>query len=125
MKPVSTTADFYDGRGPRAVWLGSLHGDADPATVRGLGCGRLLLAATDPFTYADAVADLLDCWADEDLGHGYHPRNGWPWAWPDSRDTDWVFTFDHGRVWITTGAAWLEHRPTDLGPPRDPPERTR
>jgi hypothetical protein len=29
------------------------------------------------------------------------------WLWPDSRDTDWVFTFAHGRVWITTGRAWL------------------
>lgn len=103
---MTTTADFYDGRGPRAVWLGSLQGDADPATVRGLGVGRLLLAATDPFTYADTVTDLLDCWPDEDLGHGFHPRDGWPWLWPDSRDTDWVFTFVHGRVWIATGRAW-------------------
>ena len=124
-EPVTTTADFYDGRGTRAVWLGSLQGDADPATVRGLGCGRLLLTATDPLTYADAVADLLDCWPDEDLGHGYHPRDGWPWLWPDSRDTDWVFTFDHGRVWITTGRAWHAHRPTDHGLQRDPPDRTR
>ncbi|ONI71134.1 hypothetical protein ALI144C_52385 [Actinosynnema sp. ALI-1.44] len=104
---MTTTADFYDGRGPRAVWLGSLQGDADPATVRGVACGRLLLAATDPLTYSDAVADLLDVWADEDHGHGYQPDGGWPWLWPDSRDTDWVFTFAHGRVWITTGRAWL------------------
>jgi hypothetical protein len=27
--------------------------------------------------------------------------------WPDSRHTDWVFTFAHGRVQITTGRAWL------------------
>ena len=102
---MSTTADFYDQRGPSAVWLASIQGDADPETVRGLGCGRLLLAATDPFTYGDGVADLLDCWIDENLGHGYHPREGWPWLWPDSRDTDWVFTYIHGRVWITTGRA--------------------
>lgn len=104
---MTTTADFYDGRGPHAVWLGSLQGDADPATVRGVACGRLLLDATDPLTYAEAVTDLLDVWADEDHGHGCHQRNGWPWLWPDSRDTDWVFTFAHGRVWITTGRAWL------------------
>lgn len=103
---MSTTADFYDGRGPHAVWLGSLQGDAAPDTVRGTGCGRLLLAATDPVTYAEAVADLLDFWPDHDFGHGYHPHDGWPWLWPDSRETDWVFAFDDGRVWITTGHAW-------------------
>jgi hypothetical protein len=103
---MTTTADFYDGRGPSAVWLGSLQGDADPATVRTVACGRLLLDATDPFTYADAVTDLLAVWGDEDLGHGYHARDGWPWPWPDSWTTDWVFAFVHGRVWITTGRVW-------------------
>jgi hypothetical protein len=103
---MTTTADFYDGRGQSAVWLGSLQGDADPETVRTVACGRLVLDATDPFTFADAVTDLLAVWGEEDLGHGYHARDGWPWLWPDSRDTDWVFTFVHGRVWITTGRAW-------------------
>lgn len=103
---MTSTADFYDGRGPSAVWLGSLQGDADPETLRTVACGRLLLDATDPFTYADAVTDLLHVWVDEDLGHGYHCRDGWPWLWPDSRTTDWVFAFVHGRVWITTGRAW-------------------
>lgn len=112
---MTTTADFYDGRGPHAVWLGSLQGDADPATVRSVACGRLLLDATDPLTYTDAVTDLLDVWTDEDHGHGYHPHGGWPWLWPDSRDTDWVFTFVHGRVWITTGRAWLPARPPVAG----------
>ncbi len=42
-------------------------------------------------------------WADEDLGHGYHPANGWPWPWPEGTHTDWVYAFHHGRVWITTG----------------------
>lgn len=97
---MTTTADFYDGHGRRAVWLGSLQGDADPVTVRTVASGRLALAATDPYTYADAVIDLLDVWADEGLGHGYHPRDGWPWPWPDSRLTDWVYTFDTGAVRI-------------------------
>jgi hypothetical protein len=119
---VTTTADFYDGRGPSAVWLGSLQGDADPETVRTVACGRLVLDATDPFAFADAVIDLLAVWVDEDLGHCYHPREGWPWLWPDSRDTDWVFTFVHGRVWITTGRAWLPAPATGRGLQR---QRTR
>lgn len=104
---MTTKADFYDGRGPSAVWLGSLQGNADPTTVRTVVYGQLMWNATDPFTYAGAVADLLDAWGDQDLGHGYHPRDGWPWPWPDSRATDWVFAFIHGGVWITTGDAWL------------------
>lgn len=52
---MTTTADFYTGHGRHAVWLGSLQGDADPTTVRGVACGRLLLDATDPLTYADAA----------------------------------------------------------------------
>jgi hypothetical protein len=80
---MTITADFYDGRGRHAVWFGSLQTDADPETVRGVPCGRLLLAAVDPLTFADAVADLLDVWADEGLGHGYHPRDGWPWPFSE------------------------------------------
>jgi hypothetical protein len=106
---MTTTADFYDEAAPHARWLGSLQGDADPETLRRIACGRLMLEATDPVTFNDAVLDLLDVWTDENLGHGYHPRDGWPWLWPDSRETDWVFTFDHGRVRITTGRTW---RPT-------------
>jgi hypothetical protein len=108
---MTTTADFYDGRGPHAVWLGSLQTDADPTTIRTVACGRLMLESTDPTTYADAVADLLEVWTDEH-GHGYHMRDGWPWPWPDSQHTDWVYTFTHGRVWITTGQTWRPRWPT-------------
>lgn len=107
---MSTKADFYDGSGRHSVWLGSLQGDADPETLRGLGCGRLLLEATNPITFADAVITLLDMWPDEGHGYGHHPRDGWPWLWPDSRTTDWVFTFAHARVQITTGRTWLPNR---------------
>lgn len=65
-----------------------------------------MLEATDPIMFADSVLDLLDIWNDEHLGHGYQPGNGWPWLWIDSGDTDWVYTFIQGRVWITTGRAW-------------------
>ncbi|WP_246128154.1 hypothetical protein [Amycolatopsis rhizosphaerae] len=70
----------------------------------------MLLNATDPFTYADAVTDLLEVWTDEGHGRAYHPRDGWPWLWPDSHNTDWVFTFTHGRVRMMTGQAWASSR---------------
>lgn len=122
---MTTKADFYDGRGSRAVWLGSLQGDASPDVVRAVACGRLLLEATDPLTYADAVADLLDVWTDDGHGHGYPPEGGWPWLWPDSRHTDWVVTFDLGRVWITTGRAWLPSGGGDHELETHSPGRTR
>jgi hypothetical protein len=76
---VTATADFYDGP------------------------GRLAIDATDPMTFADAVADLLEVWADEDLGAAYLPADGWnP---PDQRHADWIYRFHRGRVLIT-------HRPS-------------
>ena len=105
---MTTTADFYDGRGRHTVWLGSLEGSVDPGAVRAVACGRLLLETTDPMTYADAVTDLLAVSADDGHGAAYYPHDGWPWA--GSRRLDWVYTFAHGRVEITTGRAWLTTR---------------
>lgn len=102
---MSTKADFFDGTGHHTVWLGSLQGDADPDTIRTIACGQRALDATDTLTYATAITELLDLWAKEDLCYSYRPRDGWPWLQPDSRHTDWVFTFTDGRVQITTGRA--------------------
>lgn len=118
---VKTSADFYDETGPRARWLGSLDGHADPETLRGLGVGRLMLEATDPTTFADAVLDLLDVFADEGLGRSHHPRDGWPWSWPDSRGTVWVYTFERGRAWVITGRIWGYGTPHHDGQPRHHP----
>ena len=110
---AKTSADIYDETGLRARWLGSLDGHADPETLRGLGIGRRMLEATDPTTFADAVLDLLDAFADEGHGHSHHPRDGWPWPWPDSRATVWVYTFERGQAWVITGRIWgygMPHR---------------
>lgn len=112
---MTTTADFYDGRGPSAVWLVSLQGNADPETVRTVACGRLLLDSIDPFTYADAVTTCSTCGSTRTSGTAATRTAAGRWLWPDSHDTDWVFTFVHGRVWITTGRAWLPTRPPVLG----------
>lgn len=106
------------------MWLGSLQGDANPERLRAVACGRLVFDATDPVTYADAVANLLDVWTNDRHGHGYHPRDGRPWSCPDSHTTSWVYAFDHGRVWITTGRAWQPADTTDPGLQAQP-ERTR
>jgi hypothetical protein len=58
---MTPTADFYDGRGPHAVWLGSLQGDADPATMRKplVRVGEGHVAAARLMTEKDAVLELL------------------------------------------------------------------
>lgn len=96
---MTTHADFYDAPGPTARWLGSLDGHADPASILATPPGRLALDATDPMSFADAVADLLDVWADEHLGDAYHPAEGW--RQPDQRHADWIYSFHGGRVLIT------------------------
>lgn len=117
---IPTTADFYDETGRHARWLGAIHGNADPETLRALDSGRLMLEATDPTTFADAVLDLLDVFTQQNLGQSHHPRDGWPWSWPDSRSTDWIYLFDRGRAWVITGRIWSYAMPRVDHPPQRP-----
>ncbi|MFE2755427.1 DUF4192 domain-containing protein [Actinosynnema sp. NPDC059335] len=95
-------ADFYDQHSTESRWLGAVQGHADPGSLRTIDIGRKMLEANDPDTFASAVADLLDVWADRDDGLSHPPSDGWPWPWPDSRHADWVYTFDGHRVWVVT-----------------------
>jgi hypothetical protein len=105
---MSITADFYDGRGPHARWLGSLQHHADPAGVLAAPPGRLALTATDPAAFADAVEDLLLVWEEHtDIGNAFPPADGWPWTWPDSSMTDWVYAFDNGHPWARGDQGWV------------------
>jgi hypothetical protein len=105
---MSTTADFYDGRGRHARWLGSLQHDADPAGVLAAPPGRLALAATDPAFFADAVEDLLLVWEEHTgIGDAFPPADGWPWTWSDSAMTDWVYAFDDSHVWARGDQGWV------------------
>ncbi|MCC8245018.1 DUF4192 domain-containing protein [Saccharothrix luteola] len=98
-------ADFYDEHGTQPRWLGSVQGDADPASLRAIDSGRRLLEATDPHSFTTATAALVDAWADRDDGLRYPPSDGWPWPWQDLRHADWVYTFDGQRVWVVTDRA--------------------
>lgn len=77
-----------------------------------------MLEATDPATFADAVLALLDVFPGQGLGQSHHARDGWPWAWPDSRSTDWVYLFDRGCAWVITGRIWSYVMPRVDHPPR-------
>ena len=36
-------------------------------------------------------------------------RDGWPWPWDDSRTTDYIYTFDSGKIYASCfGHAWFE-----------------
>jgi hypothetical protein len=96
---MTTTATFYDGNGRAAVCLGTLTGTTDPESLRRTPYGFAVLTATDPFAYADAVADLFDLWAEEDFGTADHPRDGW--SPPEQCHADWTYTFQQSRVVIT------------------------
>ncbi|PPK63378.1 hypothetical protein V5P93_002347 [Actinokineospora auranticolor] len=91
---MSTTTDFYVGRGSRAEWIGSLQWDCAPAGLIRVPPGRLALAATDESTYRAAVADLFVVWESENIGHAYPRRTGWPWRWHTSHHSTWIITFD-------------------------------
>ncbi|WP_196776949.1 hypothetical protein [Haloechinothrix halophila] len=116
---MSTRTDFYN----HDRWLGSLATDADPRHLPTVPPGRLALTATDPFTFADAVTDLLDVWDDEQRGTAHHPRDGWPWPWPDSTASDWIIRFHHGRVEITAGNYTHWHGDDPPGTTPAEPER--
>ncbi|SER91730.1 hypothetical protein [Actinokineospora terrae] len=91
---MSTTTDFYVGRGARAEWIGSLQRECAPVSLIRVPPGRLALAATDESIYRAAIADLFVVWESEGIGHAYPRRTGWPWPWHNSHHSTWIVTFD-------------------------------
>jgi hypothetical protein len=87
---VGTRADYYIGRGPDAIWLGSIAWDGDPHTH------EPLLAATTKDEFLEAVRE--HCRGRDDFTS---PDDGWPWPWTDSHTSDYAYTFDDGTVWLT------------------------
>ena len=85
---MGTRADFYDGRGEAALWLGSVAWD-------GYTIPDDIVGATDADAYHDAVRSFLVSRDDGTLPE----RDGWPWPWADSATTDYAYTYDEDRVW--------------------------
>jgi hypothetical protein len=109
---MGTRADFYEGRGTDAEWLGSIAWDGYP---EGLSDQPELLQATTAEGFKEAVAALL---AERD--DGTTPDQGWPWPWENSRTTDYAYAFDSGSVWASYfGHSWFpatEQEPEDETP---------
>lgn len=84
---MGTRADFYEGRGLNAVWLGSIAWDGQDAPD--------VVAATTVEAFREAVGAII---ADPDRG-GATPDQGWPWPWKTSAQTDYHYAWDDG-VWV-------------------------
>ena len=96
---MSTNAIFVIGRD--GTWLGALYRDSYPAGVAAVSPGLLVLTATDPDTYRNAVDDLLTVWEDDGHGHTVRPqhRNQPP---PFHYDTAYMYAFDGTKTHIRT-----------------------
>lgn len=93
---MSDSADFYVGLGDSAEWLGSVIQDAHPREME-LRC-LLGSSAEDAPTATDytetTFRDIVGLMADVD------PEDGWPWSYPDSGDTDYVYVWNNGSITV-------------------------
>lgn len=87
---MSTRADFYIGRGRKAVWVGSIGHDAFPENMQPYFEGVRTEQA-----FRQALRKVFD-------GYGeISADRGWPWPWKSSDTTGIAFCFHDRRVWTT------------------------
>ena len=101
---MGTRGDFYIGKGPDANWLGSIGMDAHPETI------SEQLSLTLEFQSIASEADWTESVAMVFGAHDEHtlPEMGWPWPWDDSNTTDYSYTYDNGKVWVSCfGTMWV------------------
>jgi len=104
---MGSRADFYVGRGKEAEWLGSIAWDGYPE-----GIPDTILDSQNETFYRTAVQEFVTGKRD-----GRLPENGWPWAWDDSRTTDFAYAYDDGKVWASCfGSEWFNPRQKDIDP---------
>lgn len=87
---MGTRADFYDGVGEEAEWLGSVAWDGYPS-----GFDRSLFLPTTTQGWRDRIAALgvsRDDFTD--------PSRGWPWPWNTSGTSDFSYWLDGDTVMV-------------------------
>lgn len=96
---MGTRADFYIGRGKKAIWIGSIAMDGYPD-----GIPNEIFEISNEDEFRNVIKGFI-------LGKddGILPKAGWPWPWIDSRTTDYSYSLYKGRVWASCfGNKWFD-----------------
>lgn len=97
-REMPTCADFYLWRDARPEWLGSLALDGYPS-----GIPQRLRREGDPLAFRDLVHQFL-----ERRDDGILPRQGWPWRWVGSGQSNYVYALrETGLLVAAQGRGWL------------------
>ena len=98
---MGTRADFYVGLGKDAEWIGSIALDGYPE-----GVPQRLLSASSEKEFRQAFVELLGNRADVST-----PKDGWPWPWDNSAETDFAYAFDMDNVLVAQfGRGWCPYK---------------
>lgn len=92
-------ADFYQGRGPDAVYLGTVAAGA-PEDIE--AWERFQSLTDENYTaqdFREEVADLREQPRTGDLTKPGAPPT-WNWGYASSSDTPWAYVFDAGTVYV-------------------------
>jgi hypothetical protein len=112
---VGTRADFYVGSldDDEMDWIGSVAYDGHP-DVHGNGGEVVRISSLEK--YKKAVLKLF-----LELDHATLPKQGWPWPWDTSRNTDYSYIFNkddncvyvsnYGSEWINTMHFYVDKKP--------------
>lgn len=97
---MDSTTDFYVGLGHRAQWIGSCKG------VNVFDLPKYLFRKEDWYKYLTAVLKYL-----KSCPTHFIPFKGdlWPWAWADSRGSEYSFYFDHERKTMLLATQMFPH----------------
>ena len=101
---MGTRADFYTGKGRDANWLGSVGMDGHPETIsEQLSLTLEFQSIASEADWTESVAAVFDAHEEHTL-----PEMGWPWPWDDSNTTDYAYTYEAGKVWVSCfGRLWV------------------
>lgn len=96
---MGTRADFYIGRGKKAIWIGSMAMDGYPD-----GIPNEIFKISNPNEFQYVVKGFLLA-----KDNATFPESGWPWPWKDSRTTDYSYSLYRGKVWASCfGNKWFD-----------------
>lgn len=129
-------ADFYIGLGDTAVWLGSVRGMGDPATIQGFGLfNDNLDHSRDDYGEADyraLVAEIIDAAADlyadgdHDVDSWSADSEEWPWDHDTSVGTSYAYAWNNGCIHVfEEGYLMAQHYPNGARRPSSFPSMVR